>query len=98
MVRANRDVLEDGVWRLFDDERLVYRVEERWLVDLRTCATHREATEVARMHRERLVGAGAASCHISEGAAPARGGRGLRHQAPSGVIAEGFSVRVVEVS
>ena len=98
VVRADTERLDDGVWRLFDDERLVYRVAEHWLVDIRACETHKEATELARAHREQLAGAGAASCHIREGAAAARAGRGARNQAPSGVIAEGFSVRVVEVS
>lgn len=92
VVRSNRVVETEDRVSLYEDERLVYGMPARDVVGVVPCHTQREADDAARVHRETLAGAGAASAHLNEGGAVSRPrGGGV---AASAIPAEGIMVVV----
>lgn len=98
VIHADTQVNVEGHLSFLREGVEVFRIASAHVSALSAHASHRDAEDAVRAHREARAGAGAASGHISElGAAPRRH-PSLRDKPQRGALAEGFNLRVSEHS
>ena len=96
VIRADEQRLSGATHVFLRDGLEVFRLDARYVHEIEGPSTHHDATERARLYRERRAGAGAASGHISEAGTAPRVHPSAARGPSRGSVAEAFSVRVKE--
>ena len=91
-IQADRFDVQNGILRLYREDRVVWRGPRNELYDVVGHAHQRSSHERCKVHREYLAGAGAATIHLQEGGVAPRVHRDQPRGGRTAIPAEGIRV------